>query len=76
MFTKLEAATQTLIEGRAVLFVLLTNPVVTRVSGVLGKLEVLLQALTVSLTASLVTGKLKSGLVKESLMTEAGSPVR
>ena len=64
MFSKLVGAPQTLLDVRAALFVLLTNPLVTGVSGVLGTLEVLLQTLTVSLTASLVTGKLKSGWLK------------
>ena len=57
MFTKLEEVSQTLIEEGAALFVLLTNPVLTRVSVVMGKLSVGLQKLTVYLTTSLVTGK-------------------
>ena len=68
VFTKLEVP-QTFTEVGASLFVLLTNPVLTGEAVVMGKLEVGLQKLTLSL----ITGKLKSRLVGESLMTGAWS---
>ena len=67
---------QTLTEVGAALSVLLTNPVLTALSVVMGKLEVGLQTLAVSLTVSLIPGKLKSGLFGESLMTGAGLRLR
>ena len=76
MFTKLEGVAQILIDVGAALFGLLTNSMSTVVSVVMGKLEGGLQKLTVSLAVSLVTRKLKSGLIVESLMMGAGSCMR